>query len=76
MLLYFYRDKVPYSRALFLVCLGALVLCSFLPGGIILVLPVCGSYALLYLASSRLGMQRFARRGDFSYGLYLYAFPI
>ena len=77
MLLYLYRDKVPYSRTLFLVCLGALVLCGLLPGGIALVLPVCGSYALLCLAfSRRLGMQRFARRGDFSYGLYLYAFPI
>jgi len=77
MLLYLYRDAVPYSRGLFLTCLGALGLCYLLFGRLDLVLPVCGAYVLLFLAfARRLRMQHFARSGDFSYGLYLYAFPI
>ena len=76
MLFYLYRDNIPFSRTLFFVCLGLLAVC----GGfqkIDLVLPVCGSYALLYFAfTRRLRLQHFARFGDFSYGLYLYAFPI
>ncbi len=75
MLFFLYRDRVPYSRLLFLACLGALVLCAL--GHWEVGLPVCGSYLLLCLAfSRRLPFSRFARWGDFSYGLYLYAFPI
>ncbi len=75
MLFFLYRGLVPYSRAVFLACLGALVLCGL--GHWEVGLPVCGSYLLLCLAfSRRLGLQHFARWGDFSYGLYLYAFPI
>jgi len=77
MLLHLYRDVVPYSRALFAACLAALALCSLLLGHWEVALPVCGSYVLLWLAfQRRLGLSRFARYGDFSYGLYLYAFPI
>lgn len=77
MLLHLYRDVVPYSRALFLACLGVLLVCALGLGHLEVGLPVCGSYVLLCLAfQRRLGLQRFARFGDFSYGLYLYAFPI
>lgn len=76
MLFYLYREKVPYARSLFLVCLGVLLLCGWW-GYLDVVLPLCGSYVLLYMAfAPRLGLQRFARYGDFSYGLYLYAFPV
>ena len=77
MLLFLYRDIIPYSRALFAACLGILVLCGLTLGHWEVALPVCGSYVLLWLAfQRRLGLSRFARYGDFSYGLYLYAFPI
>ncbi len=77
MLFFLYRDVIPHSRALFAACLAALVLCGLALGHWEAALPVCGSYALLWLAfQRRLGLQRFARYGDFSYGLYLYAFPI
>ena len=76
MLLCLYRGKVPRSRLAFLACLGILMLCNFV-GRLEIALPICGSYALLYVAfARRLKMQKFARHGDFSYGLYLYAFPI
>ena len=76
MLFYLYRNRVPYSRVALLVCLGVLVLCGFI-NRLEVALPLCGSYVLLYLAfARRLHLQRFARHGDFSYGLYLYAFPV
>ena len=77
MLAFLYRDMIPYSRPVFLTCLGILLLCGLGLGHLEVGLPVCGSYVLLCLAFwRRLGLQRFARYGDFSYGLYLYAFPI
>ncbi len=77
MLFYLYRDRIPFSRVFFLICLGALLL-SFLAGNHLdAALPLFGSYALFYVAfTRRLRLQHFARYGDFSYGLYLYAFPI
>jgi peptidoglycan/LPS O-acetylase OafA/YrhL len=44
---------------------------------LLLVLPVAGSYLLLSFAfSSRIRLHGFAKRGDISYGLYLYAFIV
>ena len=77
MLLTLYRDVIPYSRPIFLVCLGALLFCALGLGHLEVGLPIFGSYVLLCLAfMRRLRLQHFARYGDFSYGLYLYAFPI
>jgi peptidoglycan/LPS O-acetylase OafA/YrhL len=57
--------------ALFLV-----VLSYFIPHGFIVTLPTCGAYALLVLAyAPALNPLNLGRYGDFSYGVYLYAFP-
>ena len=72
---YFYRDKIPHSRWLLAISLFALAVS--LRAGLSLTLPLFGSYVLLYVAFSkgfRLG--NFGRRGDISYGVYLYAFPV
>jgi len=54
-----------------------LVVSNFIPHGLILTMPICGSYLLMGLAyfpwMHPLNLGRF---GDFSYGTYLYAFPI
>ncbi|MGI4790764.1 MAG: acyltransferase family protein [Janthinobacterium lividum] len=71
-----YRDFIPYTRSLLLSSLAVLLL-SELTGALSYTLPVLGGYALFYFAfCSRLGLQNFAKYGDFSYGLYLYAFPV
>jgi peptidoglycan/LPS O-acetylase OafA/YrhL len=36
----------------------------------------CGAYLVLYLASLPSRLSGFARYGDFSYGVYIYAFPV
>ncbi|MDQ2732738.1 MAG: hypothetical protein M3Y56_13855, partial [Armatimonadota bacterium] len=75
MVCYLYRDVIPLSRHLFLGCLCLLVLS--LHSLLWLTLPICGAYALFYVAfSPTLRLSGFGRRGDFSYGIYLYAFPI
>ena len=76
MTFYLYRDVIPCSRALLLVCLAGAV-ASDLIGILLYTLPLLGAYGLFYTAfSPRLRLQSFAKHGDFSYGLYLYAFPI
>ncbi len=77
MLFYLYRDRIPYDRRVFLLALLGFVFCTLVLRSVALATPVFGSYCLLYLAfHPRLPLKHFARRGDFSYGIYLYAFPV
>jgi peptidoglycan/LPS O-acetylase OafA/YrhL len=65
-------------RRPWLIAAGAiLVVSNFVPHGLILTMPVCGSYLLMGLAYlPLLHPLNLGRFGDFSYGTYLYAFPI
>jgi peptidoglycan/LPS O-acetylase OafA/YrhL len=72
---YLYREVIPHSRGLLIFSLAALAITCW--GGLPWTLPVAGSYALFYTAFSRtLRLRDFGRFGDFSFGLYLYAYPI
>ncbi len=54
-----------------------LIASNFLPHGLALTMPICGSYLLMGLAYLPwLHPLNLGRFGDFSYGTYLYAFPI
>lgn len=76
MTFYLYRNAIVYSRALLAVSLVGLIV-SDMVGILPYTLPLFGTYWLFYTAFSRgLRLQGFARHGDFSYGLYLYAFPV
>jgi len=75
-LFYLFSDSIPFSRPLagaslvFILILGAL-------GWLLPALVIFGLYLLFYLAFNRsLGLEHFGRYGDFSYGVYLYCFPI
>jgi len=73
---YLYRDRIPHSLPLLIVALAGMVI-SEMTGILSFTLPILGAYTLFYAALRPVfGLQRFARHGDFSYGLYLYAFPI
>ncbi len=77
MLFYLYRDRIPYHRRGFLLALLGFLFCTLVLRSVALATPVFGSYCLLYLAfHPRLPLKNFARHGDFSYGVYLYAFPV
>ena len=76
MTFYLYRDVIPFSRALLLASLVGMVVSDWI-GVLPYTLPLLGAYALFYTAfRPAFGLQGFAKRGDFSYGLYLYAFPV
>jgi peptidoglycan/LPS O-acetylase OafA/YrhL len=74
---YLYRDRIARSRQFYLLSVGVLALCAATGRGLALALPIFGTYALFWVAfSERLRLSKFGRRGDLSYGLYLYAYPI
>jgi peptidoglycan/LPS O-acetylase OafA/YrhL len=71
---FLYREKIPYSLTLFVISVA--LLAASLPFGVFgLVAPLAMTYAFLWLAFA-LPFARFDRKGDFSYGTYIYAFPV
>ncbi|MFW2850444.1 acyltransferase family protein [Sphingomonas sp. TX0543] len=81
---YIYRDRVPRSGWLLAGLVAATLIAAHLPLAdplrlvlTRLLLPPTLVYGVLYLAfDARVRMGNAARFGDFSYGCYLYAFPI
>jgi len=71
---YLYRNEIPHSRWWLLAAASLFVLTyKFIPS---VTTPLCETYALFYVAFSQtFRVPRFAKFGDFSYGLYLYAWP-
>jgi peptidoglycan/LPS O-acetylase OafA/YrhL len=78
-LLYLLRDRVPLNGRLALLATALLALSGW--KGHPLSFPdtaaVVGPYLILWLAyQPHLRLPRFSRFGDFSYGIYIYAFPV
>jgi peptidoglycan/LPS O-acetylase OafA/YrhL len=74
---YLYRDRLPFSGRLAAASALALVVGAVVPHGLAVALPTFGAYLLFWIAfHPRLPLHDWAKRGDFSYGIYLYAFPI
>ncbi len=74
--LYLLRDRVRMSPWVALGCVGALVLTARMGVGFRYAVGSCGTYLVLYLAFLPSRLADFARYGDFSYGVYIYAFPV
>lgn len=71
------RRAIPRIRSLFFLSLFFCIVSCRIPEGLMFTLPVFGSYAVFYIAfSMHIRLYRWARFGDFSYGIYLYAWPI
>jgi peptidoglycan/LPS O-acetylase OafA/YrhL len=70
-----YRDKIRLSKARFglsaLLCLGL----GLLPHGAYC-LPIPATYLTVYLGLRNPPRQKYLLSGDYSYGLYLYGFPV
>jgi peptidoglycan/LPS O-acetylase OafA/YrhL len=73
-LCYLYRQEILFRRGLLVAAVAALV-ASPAMGCFGLIAPVAVPYAFMWLAC-KLPFRRFDARGDFSYGLYIYAFPL
>ncbi|HZI14593.1 MAG TPA: acyltransferase [Myxococcus sp.] len=75
--LYLWRDRLRMSPWLALASVAAWVVSARLGYGLRIATGLFGAYVVLYLAFLPAGrLADFGRRGDFSYGLYLYAFPV
>lgn len=74
---YLYREKIALRAWGAALALCALLAACFVPWGMSLVFPLAGTYLVFCVAfSSRFRMYSFGRFGDFSYGAYLYAYPV
>ena len=74
MVLYLYRDAIPVSNLV--AGLSVALIIVSVPFQLYHALGILGfAYLWMWLAV-RLPFRRFADRGDFSYGLYIYAFPV
>jgi peptidoglycan/LPS O-acetylase OafA/YrhL len=74
---YLYRDKLQFSSLWAVVSLVVLCAVSNLPDGWECAFPLAGAYLVFFLAYNPfIRLKHFARHGDYSYGTYLYAFPI
>lgn len=76
MVFYLYRESIPLNRYIFFFML-ILTIITIRSGYIRSVIFVTYPYMILYISSlQHKTLNNFAKYGDFSYGLYIYAFPI
>jgi peptidoglycan/LPS O-acetylase OafA/YrhL len=74
---YLFRDHVRFKGWQAALSATVLIAASSLPFGWTVVFPLAGAYLVFYIAfASWIPLHRTGRFGDFSYGVYLYAFPI
>ena len=74
---YLYREKIALRGWMALVSALGLVVASWIPLGWTVALPFAGTYLIFWIVYTPwVRLHRVGRFGDFSYGTYLYAFPI
>jgi len=74
---YLFRDRLPLHGWIAAVSTLCLIAACFFDMGWTVALPIAGTYLIFWFAFTPLiRLHRFGRFGDFSYGTYLYAFPI
>ena len=72
---YIFRDRIKYNFSILTILLVLALACSYfnLYLGACIILP----YAMFYFAfSNKIKLHNTAKYGDFSYGIYIYSFPI
>ena len=73
---YCFRDTIPFKRWMLWFSI-VVTMCACVYGhGLNTALIIYGSYILFYFVFSDVPLNNFGKYGDFSYGMYIYAFPI
>ena len=76
MVVYVFRNHIPLNRFLAIIAFIVLLIASQY-GGFKEIFIICGSYLVFYTAfNTKVKFNNFAKYGDFSYGIYIFAFPI
>jgi len=76
MIFYLYRQRISLRIDLLVLSLIGIIVANYF-GLLNKMLPFFGAYVILYIClSSTIPLQKFGKYGDFSYGVYIYAFPI
>lgn len=74
---YLLRDIIPHKLGLALLSASLLIVSAFVPYSWFAVFSIAGAYLLFWVGfHPALRLHRLTRWGDFSYGTYLYAFPV
>jgi peptidoglycan/LPS O-acetylase OafA/YrhL len=77
MVFYLYRARIPHHAGLALISMCACIACCFIPQALGRVMETCGAYLVFWFAfHPAIRLHGAGRYGDFSYGIYVYAFPI
>ncbi len=77
MVFYLYRERIPLSSRLAALSTAALAAACFIRAGLAIAIPLAGAYLLFWISfSPAIRLHRAGEFGDFSYGTYLYAFPV
>jgi peptidoglycan/LPS O-acetylase OafA/YrhL len=74
-LIFLYRDKIPLSSGIFFFSLSLYIALMMFPGCMYLV-PFPVGYMTIYLGLLNPRKVWFLSSGDYSYGLYLYGYPV
>ena len=72
---FLWRDKIPSNWPLFVVSIALVYFFIVKPYGVFLA-PLPLVYATVFIGTCRLPQPNFLKSGDYSYGIYLYGFPI
>src|SRR5450432_2520785 len=74
---YFYRKYIPKNNPLIILCAIILIITFRWVRVLELCQAIFGTYLLLcFVYNSKIKLNDFAKRGDFSYGIYLYGWPV
>jgi peptidoglycan/LPS O-acetylase OafA/YrhL len=74
---FLYRERITYSPGIAVLFVVATLIIARLGHWMDIILPFSLCYLVLFVAfDPRIALQNWAKHGDFSYGLYLYGWPV
>jgi peptidoglycan/LPS O-acetylase OafA/YrhL len=70
-----WRDRIPYSGLLLILCIPITYVLEFSTQAVFIV-PAFVTYITIFIGTSNFPKSKILQSGDYSYGIYLYGFPI